>query len=70
MGDHLLKGVKCVREVRRLTNALIISPSLFLDGVGVPNGRAPVDGEVWPRSGAGVASLRGREYREGSREGP
>lgn len=31
MGDHLLNGVKCVREVHGLTNALIISPSLFLD---------------------------------------
>lgn len=26
MGHHLLNGVKCVREVRGLTNALIISP--------------------------------------------
>lgn len=32
MGHHLLNGVKCVREVRGLTNALIISPSLFMDG--------------------------------------
>lgn len=31
MGHHLLNGVKCVREVRGLTNALIISPSLFMD---------------------------------------
>lgn len=32
MGHHLLNGVKCVREVWGLTNALIISPSLFMDG--------------------------------------
>lgn len=32
MGHHLLNGVKCVREVGGLTNALIISPSLFMDG--------------------------------------
>lgn len=32
MGHHLLNRVKCVREVRGLTNALIISPSLFMDG--------------------------------------
>lgn len=34
MGHHLLNGVKCVREVHGLTNALIISPSLFQDRVG------------------------------------
>lgn len=34
MGHHLLNGVKCVREVRELTNALIIRPSPFMDVVG------------------------------------
>lgn len=32
MGHHLLNRVKCVKEVRGLANALIISPSLFTDG--------------------------------------
>lgn len=31
MGHHLLNRVKCVREVRGLTNALIILPFLFMD---------------------------------------
>lgn len=56
MGDHLLKGVKCVREVRRLTNALII-----LDGVGGGGGsggrrRRQTAGLRWTaRSGLGPA---------------
>lgn len=31
MEHHLLNGVKCVREVRGLTNALIILPFLFME---------------------------------------
>lgn len=45
MGHHLLNGVKCVREVGGLTNALIISPSLFMDGEESVGGEVMTDTE-------------------------